>query len=116
MGGWSAVIGMRSRGEHELGDARILGSGAFVQDMLNQAQETIKYQIRRGSKRKTAESVSQSDVKNRCTVEFLQSGSRRRPLPELKKNLARVLVEEYGLTLPERHDTLAFQHRLLLSC
>ena len=95
-----AVKGMRSRGEQELGDARILGSGAFVQEMLNQAQETIKYQIKGANKRKTAENHIAAECKKAgVSVVFLQSGSRRRPLPELRKNLAGVLLEEYGLTL-----------------
>jgi len=100
MGGWAAVKGMRSRGRQELGDARILGSGAFVREMLNQAQETIKYQIKGARKRKTAEShIAAVCKKAGVSVVFLQSGSRRRPLPELRKNLAGVLLEEYGLTL-----------------
>jgi REP element-mobilizing transposase RayT len=100
MGGWSAVKGMRSRGEQELGDARILGSGAFVQEMLNQAQQTINYQIKGARKRKTAENhIAAVCKKAGVSVIFLQSGSRRRPLPELRKNLAGVLLEEYGLTL-----------------
>lgn len=100
LGGWSAVKGMRSRGEQELGDARILGSGAFVQEMLNQAQETIKYQIKRGSGKKTAENhIAAACKKAGVSVAFLQSGSRRRPLPELRRKLAGVLLEEYGMTL-----------------
>lgn len=100
MGGWSAVKGMRSSGEQELGDSRILGSGAFVQEMLNQAQETIRCQIKHGNRQKKAENyIAAACKKAGVNVLYLQSGSRRRPLPELRKNLAGVLIEEYGLTL-----------------
>ena len=100
LGGWSAVKGMRSLGEKELGDARIPGSGAFVQEMLNQAHEALKYQIQEARKGKTADNYIAAVCKKAgVSVAFLQSGSRRRPLPELRKNLAGVLLEEYGLTL-----------------
>jgi len=102
MGGWSAVKGMRGRGERELGDERILGSGAFVQEILNQAEQSVKHQIKAINKRKTAGNhISEACKKAGVSVKFLQSGSRRRPLPELRKNLAMVLIEEYGLSLAE---------------
>ena len=45
MGGWSVVKAMRRAGEREKGDERILGSGAFVSEIINQAEEKIKHQV-----------------------------------------------------------------------
>lgn len=103
MGGWSVVKAMRRAGEREKGGERILGSGVFVSEIINQAEEKIKHQV-----------VTSTDVDNlmkeeitRCckregvTVSLLQSGSRRSPLPKLRRILTKKLVNGYGVSLAE---------------
>jgi len=102
MGGWSVVKGLRRQGDRELGDERILGSSEFVQEMLNQAQGTVKYQMTSRNSMKTIEQELKVVCKeSNRTVEQLQSGSRRQPLPKLRKKLAYRFVGEYGLSLAE---------------
>jgi putative transposase len=41
-GGWSEVLSMRQRGDCQFSDERILGSGEFVKDVIDEAEESIK--------------------------------------------------------------------------
>ena len=102
MGGWSAVRARRKQSAQEVGDERILGSSEFVQEMLAQAQGMVKYQI---TPVNTAKKVNR-ELEKMCkdegiTKELLQSGSRRHPLPQLRKKLACQFVMEYGFSLAE---------------
>ena len=102
MGGWSAVRAQRKQDAQEMGDERILGSGEFVQEMLAQAQGMVKYQL---TPVNTANKINR-ELEKMCkgagiTKELLQNGSRRHPLPRLRKKLAWQFVMEYGLSLAE---------------
>jgi len=48
-GGWTAVKAMRSTGNYQKGDERILGDGDFVEEVLSQAEERLdkRYRLRR---------------------------------------------------------------------
>ena len=45
LGGWSAVKALRRTGNRELSDERILGSGEFVEQIIKEAENQIKYQL-----------------------------------------------------------------------
>jgi putative transposase len=45
-GGWSEVISLRRKGEGEASDERILGSGGFVERVLEEAEEWLKETLR----------------------------------------------------------------------
>jgi hypothetical protein len=67
-------------------DERILGSSEFVQEMLAQAQGMVKYQIIPVNTAKQAKRELGKMCKGEgITKELLQSGSRRHPLPTLRK-------------------------------
>ena len=42
LGGWSAVVSLRSNKQQLLTDERILGSGDFVEEILKEADERFK--------------------------------------------------------------------------
>ena len=44
-GGWSQVVSMRQHGEMEMADGRVLGSGDFVERILAEADDQIKFQF-----------------------------------------------------------------------
>ena len=46
LGGWSEVLSMRRDGKRLLTDQRILDSGDFVERILADADERLKYQLR----------------------------------------------------------------------
>ena len=103
MGGLSVVKAIRKVGEREKGDERILGSSAFVSEIINQAEEKIKHQMVTSS---NVDNLMKNEIarcckKERVTVPLLQSGSRRSPLPKSRKILAQKLVNGYGVSLAE---------------
>lgn len=85
-----------------MGDERILGSSEFVQEILAQVQGRVKYQITPEDAGKRAD----RDLETICqeegiTQEQVLSGSRRHPIPKVRKKLARHFILEYGLSLAE---------------
>jgi len=102
MGGWSVVKAMRRAGEREKGDERILGGDAFVSEIISQAEERIKYQVPSTD----VDNLMKKEIVRYCkrewvTVPLLQSGSRRPPLPKIRKILAQKFVNGYGVSLAE---------------
>jgi len=102
MGGWSAVRSMRRDGLSEKGDERILGSGEFVLQLIEQADEKVRYQTAETDTSEIAtEVISDICEKEEVAIRILRSGSRRRPLPEIRKKIAVKLVNQHGLSLAE---------------
>ncbi|HKI47947.1 MAG TPA: hypothetical protein VKA69_01395, partial [Desulfobacteria bacterium] len=82
---------------------RILGSGTFVSEIINQAEEKINHQVITS---REIDNLMKKEIARCCkreggTVPLLQSGSRRPPLPKLRKILAQKLVNGYGVSLAE---------------
>ena len=102
MGGWSEVLSLRRQGKRELSDERILGSGAFVERMLKEAEPSVsrRYWGRELQKRvqRVIGSVCQ---KHKVTVQELRSGSRRGRTAQVRAQLIRRLVKGHGLPLAE---------------
>ena len=89
MGGWSEVISMRKLGIKELSDERILGSGDFVNEVVNEANKVLRYQF---AGRERAEKIEQyiRDLcqKEEVNIEELRSGSRRPKVSRIRRRLA----------------------------
>jgi hypothetical protein len=102
MGGWSAVKAMRRLGVKEMGDERILGSGKFVEQLLEEASQNIRHQIPTQDLVDRAEKeIRAACQKENIEVAVLRSPSRRRSVSRLRANLAVKLVHELGLSLAE---------------
>jgi REP element-mobilizing transposase RayT len=102
MGGWSIVKAMRTSGLKEESDARILGSGEFVSELIEQAEEMVKFQLPAMELQKIISAEIEIQCKKeKVAVALLQSGSRRLPLPKLRKAIAIKLINEYGVSLAE---------------
>lgn len=102
MGGWSVVKAMRNMGIREESDERILGSGDFVSKVIEQAAEKVKHHLPKIALRKKID----IEIKKHCcavgvTPAMLQDGSRRRPLPKLRREISLKLIHEYGISLAE---------------
>lgn len=101
-GEWFAVRSQRQRPDRESSDERILGSGEFVEHVLREAdarmlrQSTAK-KMKRYAERVVAEACRGSGV----SLTELRNGSRRGQLPAVRAQIARVLVEDYGLAIAE---------------
>jgi REP element-mobilizing transposase RayT len=101
-GGWSEVLSMRRRGERQFSDERILGSGEFAQEMIDEADASVKEKIplaRRLSE--VTEIVECCCESHGVSYLALAKGCRRKECSEVRKELAMKLVFELGLTYAE---------------
>lgn len=100
-GGWSQVMGMRRR-KQESSDERILGSGAFVEGLLREAEERELRQLRIKRTGKTIAEIIKEECKARSvSTKELQSGSRRRAVSVARAVIAFRSIEELGLATAE---------------
>lgn len=101
-GEWSSAGGPRRRGERESSDERILGSGEFVERILKEADARLMRQVGlKKVKRQAERTVVAGCKKHGVSVAELRNGSRRGSVPRVRTEIARRLVEDYGLTLAE---------------
>ena len=102
MGGWSVVKAMRRSGAREMGDERILGSGQFVEQLLDEASQDIKHQIPSADLvDRTEKEIRAACQRENIEIAALRSASRRRSVSRLRADLAMKLVHELGLSLAE---------------
>jgi len=102
MGGWSQVASMRKLGHKELSDERILGSGDFVNEVINEANKVLRYQFTgRALSEKIDQYIKELCQKEGVNIAELRSGSRRPKVSKLRRRLSTELVERYGAPLAE---------------
>jgi len=102
MGGWSAVKAMRRSGERELSDARILGSGEFVEQMIKEAEGRVRYQLpTKNHDQKIDEFIARKCKTEGVSIEELKGGSRNRSASRARARIAVGLVKEKGVALAE---------------
>lgn len=98
-GGWSQVLSMRRKGETEESDERILGNGDFVHEILKEAEEKERRQIKiRQSGLNIAEIIRQECENREISPEELRKGSKRRKVSETRTVIACRSSEELGLS------------------
>jgi len=101
-GGWAQVESLRREGQKEQFDDRILGSGAFVERIIQEADDVQKRAFpRRENMKKAAEFLHKSCQEACVNSTELQAGSRRGNIPAVRSKIAHRLVGEFGLTLAE---------------
>jgi REP element-mobilizing transposase RayT len=101
-GGWSEVLSMRRRGDLQFSDERILGSGEFAQEMINEADASVKEKMplaRRLSE--VSEIVERSCENHGINRQSLEGGCRRKECSAVRREIAMKLVFELGLTYAE---------------
>ena len=102
MGGWSVVKAMRRSGERELSDDRILGGGEFVERIIKEAEEKIRFQLPVSEElQKIDELMTKICKDERVSIEELKAGSRRKEVSEVRKRIAIELVKRQGVALAE---------------
>jgi REP element-mobilizing transposase RayT len=102
LGGWSEVKSQRRRGEPELSDERILGSGEFVERIMREAEaRTQRQHAAKGRGRKVERLIAEACKKHNVSLTELRSGSRRGKLSEVRADVASKLVGDYGVTIAE---------------
>ena len=101
-GGWSAVKALRRSGQRELSDARILGSGEFVERMIKEAEARIKYQLPvKEQNQKIDQFITKVCKNEKISINELRSGSRRKQVSAVRAQITIGLVKGYGVALSE---------------
>jgi len=101
-GGWSQVKSMRRAEEREMSDARILGSGEFVEQIIKEASIHVKYQFTESErKRNVEEYIAAVCRQDNLNIKELRSGSRRQHVSRARASIANHIVKNYGVTLAE---------------
>ncbi|MEE9905966.1 MAG: transposase [Chlorobium sp.] len=99
IGGWSEVKSLRKRQEKQFSDERILGSGEFVKEMLDDVEESVKERLpATAAATEAGERLVSACEEAGISVQALQGGSRKRECTELRKRLALKYVLELGMT------------------
>jgi putative transposase len=97
MGGWSAVLANRRRGEREVSDQRILGDGDFVKQVISGLDDLVKTNLRLSGRRidikALAEKVSE---KYNVSIGELRSGGRRKAVAKARRAMSWIGVRELG--------------------
>jgi putative transposase len=97
LGGWAEVLALRSRGEKQRSDQRIVGDGVFVSEVLSemdeQERETLKLTAHRTPLSSLAETVCQI---HHIGLGELRSGSRRHAIVEARQVISWLAVRELG--------------------
>jgi len=83
-------------------DERILGSGAFVERVLKEADaRTVRQNAFKKTKRYAERVVAAACKKDGISLTELRSGSRRGKLPAVRVKIVQGLVEDYGVPIAE---------------
>jgi len=101
-GAWSRVESPRRQCLMVQSDDRILGSGTFVERMVQEADEIQRRGFsHRENRQKAAEFLRQACTDGGINLAELQAGGRRGNIPVIRSKIAHHLVAEFGLTLAE---------------
>jgi REP element-mobilizing transposase RayT len=102
LGGWAQVKAIRRIGEKEASDERILGSGHFVEHIIQQASLAQKYRYSSHERKQKAEDIIDGQCRKQgITIDALRGGSRRSNVSKVRAELSVMLVEELGISLAE---------------
>jgi REP element-mobilizing transposase RayT len=101
-GGWSAVLSLRRSEEKISGDQRILGSGGFVERVLSESAEPLRYRFNPVERGKRIETILREECqKGKIELEELRMGSRRGKIPRVRSEIAQQLIKELEISLAE---------------
>ena len=102
LGGWSQVLSLRGKGEQVEYDARILGSGDFVQKILDEADKRLDRQLRYRRAKETVDDVIARMCKKHGIKEAeLRGGGKRRGVTKARREIAHYLSKEMGVPMAE---------------
>jgi hypothetical protein len=101
-GGWSRVLSPRGKRGKVKHDARILGGGDFVEEMLREANKKLGRQLRTGAREASMEAV----IRKMCMEagvkeQGVRNGGQRRRVSEVRSQIAYYLSHELGISMAE---------------
>ena len=102
MGGWSQVVSMGRHGDFQQYDQRVLGSGDFVQAIVEEADARMKRMLPLDERLKMARAcIDEVCETDGVDLVELKSGSRRGPISRARAKISVKLVKEIGLSMAE---------------
>jgi putative transposase len=102
LGGWSEVLSLRRSGSDVESDSRVLGTGEFVRQVVQEAEEKVRRQFPFDERRERAiHHIEELCAIEGVGLEEMRGGVRRGKVPQVRSRLANDLVGEYGLSLAE---------------
>ncbi len=102
LGGWSRVLTFRSSQAKVEHDARILGGGEFVVDILREADEKLRRQVSFRERKVVVNRV----IREVCGQEGvneqeLRGGSQRKVVSQVRARVSYILNREWGISMAE---------------
>ena len=98
-GGWSQVLALRSKGEKESSDERVLGSGEFVDQILQEVEDRQLRQMKLRRRGGSIEDIIQEECKKqKVSEQELRKGSRRGIVSEVRAEIACRSKDELGIS------------------
>jgi hypothetical protein len=102
LGGWSRVVSLRDSGEEVAHDARILGGGGFVEEVLKEADRNLRRQLRLKERSKQIDRVITAMCESGgVSEEELRNGGQRRRVSELRAKVCYQLSRDFGIPMAE---------------
>lgn len=102
LGGWSQVLSLRGEKEKMEHDARILGGGDFVANILREADKKTRRQLRLGERGRLIDQL----IKKVCKEggigeEELRNGGQRKKVSQIRAKVSYQLSREWGVPMAE---------------
>ena len=102
LGGWSQVLSLRDSRKGLQHDARILGGGDFVQDILREADRNLRRQLKLGERQRSIDEViKRMCEEERVSEEELRKGGQRREVSRLRAKISSHLSHGLGIPMAE---------------
>ncbi len=102
LGGWSEVLSLKEKGERVAYDARILGGGDFVSEILAEAEHRVRRYLPLREKGAVAGGVIKEISRKEAVYEDeVRLGGQRRRVSQARGKIALRLSREYGFSLAE---------------
>jgi len=97
LGGWSAVLALRRRGEKQASDTRILGDSEFVQEVTSDLDDLVKKNLRLSGRQVDIVILAGRVCKSHgISLGELCSGSRRSEIVEARRIVSWIAIRELG--------------------
>ena len=96
-GGWSEVLSMRRRGQRMASDERVLGSGGFIEGLLEEAEHRHRETLRLRGRGMDLESLGRRIAKGEgVDLSVIRSGSRTRRAVNARRLFCQLAVKRMG--------------------
>jgi REP element-mobilizing transposase RayT len=102
LGGWSRVMTLREQEDELSHDSRILGDPDFVRNILKEANQSLKRQVRLNEKKEIIDQVIRKNCEEAGIQEGeIRKGGQRWKISRLRSRIALQLSHDWGISMAE---------------